>query len=233
MSEPPPEPPVPATSSASLSAQIAANASTVAGKAAELGKVDEVLQDIRCQLTQEVELNSKSRRRQFEQAVVWRRLNIGLGLTAGLLIAGAASTALFTHTVAAIIGLFATFTTGSLATLNAGQRKAQAQKAACGYQETEVSACELLHQLPYLQLSIALQLAEQVTARRLQLNQIAEPPSSRALYRVDRSDREVLRYGRPLTFSERSPLIPWISKPKASRHHTRTDDCAKECEGKN
>jgi hypothetical protein len=146
--------------------------------------------------------------------VVWRRWNIGLGLTAGLLTAAAGSVALFAHAPAAIIGLLATFTTGSLATLNAGQRKSQCQTAACGYQEIEAFAKELLEQLPYLPLATALQQTNQATARRLQQNQAAEPPSSRALYRVDRADRESERYGRTLSFSERSPLVLWAGKPQ-------------------
>jgi hypothetical protein len=165
-------------------------------------------------LIQEGEWNSRDRHRQFEQAVVWRRWNIGLGLTAGLLTAAAASVALFAHAPAAIIGLLATFTTGSLATLNAGQRKSQSQTAACGYQEIEAFAKELLEQLPYLPLATALQQTNQATARRLQQNQAAEPPSSRALYRVDRADRESERYGRTLSFSERNPLVLWAGKPK-------------------
>lgn len=231
MSQPSPALPISTASSPSLSAQIAANAATVAEQAEKLGKVDDVRATLRGLLTREGQWNSAARRRQFEQAVVWRRWNIGLGLMAGLLTAAAASTALFTHTAAAIIGLLATFTTGSLATLNAGQRKVQAQAAACGYQETEALADELLGQLPYLQLTTALQQTDQVTARRLLLNQTAEPPSSRALYRVDRSDREEVQFGRSLTFSERSPLVPWVKKPLVAGNRDRVATASSDAEG--
>jgi hypothetical protein len=199
----------------SLLTELAGNASPVAEQAKKLGKTEEVRAELRNRLVQEVEWSSKDRRRQFEQAVVWRRWNISLGLTAGLLTAAAGSTALFAHAPAAIIGLLATFTTGALATLNAGQRKTQSQTAACGYQEIEAFANELLGELPYLPLATALQQADQTTARRLLLNQTAEPPSSRALYRVNRADRENGRYGRTLSFSERNPLVLWDRKPQS------------------
>lgn len=195
--------------------ELANNAAIVAEQAEKSGKIEGVRAELRERLAQEVEWNSKSRRRQFEQAVVWRRWNIGLGLTAGLLTAAAGSTALFAQAPAAIIGLVATFTTGALATLNAGQRKTQSQIAAVGYQEIESFAHELLDQLPYLPLVTALQQADLMTARRLQLNQTAEPPSSRALYRVERADRESGKYGRALTFSERNPLSFWAKRPQA------------------
>lgn len=198
----------------SLPAQVAANAPRVADQAERLGEVGVVRSALLERLKREVEWNSQARQRQFEQAVVWRRWNIALGLVAGLLAAAAGSTALFAHTPAAIIGLFATFATGSLATLNAGQRKVQSQAAACGYQEIEALASELLDQLAYLQLATALQQTGQLTARRLQLNKTAEPPSGRALSRVDRSDRERVRYGQPLSFTERSRLVPWVKRPE-------------------
>lgn len=193
--------------------ELASNAAVVAEQAEKHGKTEEVRTELRSRLIQEARWSSKDGHRQFEQAVVWRRWNIGLGLTAGLLTAAAGSTALFAHAPAAIIGLVATFTTGALATLNAGQRKTQSQAAACGYQEIEALAKELLEQLPYLPLCTALQQADQTTARRLQLNQTAEPPSSRALYRVSRADRETGKYGRTLSFPERSPLVFWARKP--------------------
>lgn len=199
---------------ASLLTELAGNAQAVAEQAEKLGRTDEVRGELQAQLSNEVNWASQDRQRQFQQAVVWRRWNIVLGLTAGLLTAAAASTALFSHDAAAIIGLVATFATGALATLNAGQRKIQAQAAACGYQEVEAAATQLIAQLPYLPLETTIQQVDRATARRLQINETAEPPGSRALYRVDRADREVSKYGRPLSSSERNPLALWAKKPQ-------------------
>lgn len=140
MSQQPSASPRDAANVPQLLTELSSNAAAVAEEAEKSGKTDDVRANLRDRLIQEVEWNSRDRQRQFEQAVVWRRWNIGLGLTAGLLTAAAGSVALFAHAPAAIIGLLATFATGSLATLNAGQRKSQSQTAATGYQEIEAFA---------------------------------------------------------------------------------------------
>lgn len=52
-----------------------------------------------------------------------------------------------------------------------------------------------------------------MTVRRLRLNQIAEPPGSRVLYRVDRADHKSTKYGRPLLTAQRNHLAFWARRP--------------------
>src|SRR5271167_4852793 len=95
------------------------NSDVLAAKASADGDDQKVRAELKRLIEAEREMSRLDASRQFEQAVVWRRMNIGLGLSVGLLVAASGTAALFDKTGASIIALLASFGTGSLATLNA------------------------------------------------------------------------------------------------------------------
>lgn len=193
----------------------------IAHQATAGGDDQKVRAELRKQIQSELEMNRLDASRQFEQAVVWRRMNIGLGLTVGLLVAAAGTTALFTKSGAAVVALLASFGTGSLATLNAGQRTTQALNAACSYEEIDTSARELLDlELPYLPLADAIRRTQLLTTYRLLTNRSVEPPSTRALVRSNRHQSELKHFGRGLSFAERSRILSWVRPPSPTTGHT-------------
>jgi hypothetical protein len=195
------------------------NAVVLAEQAGAAGDDQRVRAELRRQVRAEQDMCRIDASRQFEQAVVWRRMSIGLGLTVGLLVAASGTTALFSRSGAAVIALLASFGTGSLATLNAGQRKTQALTAANAYEEIETSARELHDlELPYLPLADAIRRTQLLTIHRLLTNRSVEPPSTRALARSNRHQTELRRYGRGLSFAERSRWISWVRAPVESAH---------------
>jgi hypothetical protein len=195
------------------------NSQLLAETALKAGDDQHVRTELRKQIKTEQDMCRLDASRQFEQAVVWRRMNIGLGLTVGLLVAASGTTALFSKTGAAVIALLASFGTGALVTLSAGQRKTQALAAANSYEEIETSARELLElELPYLPLADAIRRTQLLTTHRLITNRGVEPPSTRALARSNRHQAELRRYGRPLSFAERSRLVSWVKEPAALDH---------------
>lgn len=155
------------------------NSTEVAEKALTMGEEEVVREKLAKNLGREIAYAAADATRQYHQATLWRKWNIALGVTAGALAAASGATALFTHTAAAIIGLAATFVTGALTSLNAGHRKVQAHTAGCAYQEVETAARHLLDvELPYIALAEAIERTARLTAQRLQINRLAEPPSS-------------------------------------------------------
>jgi hypothetical protein len=191
----------------------------VAEKASAAGDDQRVRDELGKKIQSELEMSRVDASQQYEQVVVWRRMSIGLGIAVGLLVAGSGTTALFDKTGAAVIALLASFGTGSLATLNAGQRKTQALTAACSYEEIETSARELLElELPYLPLAEAIRRAQLLTTHRLLVNRSVEPPSTRALVRSNRHQAELIKFGRGLSFAERSKVINWVKAPEEKLH---------------
>jgi hypothetical protein len=194
------------------------NSDLLAEKVCAVGDDQRVRAELKRHVEAEEEMNRLDASRQFEQAVVWRRTNMGLGLSVGLLVAAAGTAALFDRTGASIIALLASFGTGSLATLNAGQRKTQALTAANSYEEIETAARELLElELPYLPLEDAIRRTQLLTAHRLIVNRSVEPPSARALARSNRHQAELRKFGRGLSFAERSRIIGWVRTPSDVR----------------
>jgi len=189
----------------------------IAERADALGDDQRVRAELKRRMQAELDMNRLDASRQYEQAVVWRRMGIGLGLTVGFLVAASGTTALFDKSGAAVIALLASFGTGSLATLSAGQRKTQALTAACSYEEIESSARDLVElELPYLPLADAIRRAQLLTTHRLLVNRSVEPPSTRALARSTRHQQELVTYGRGLSFAERSRLIGWVRRPSVT-----------------
>jgi hypothetical protein len=200
------------------------NSGLIAEKASAAGDDQRVRNELRKQISDELDMCRIDASRQFEQAVVWRRMNIGLGLAVGLLVAAAGTSALFSKTWAAIVALLASFGTGALATVNTGQRKTQALTAANAYEEIETSARELLDlELPYLPLADAIRRTQLLTTHRLLTNRGVEPPSTPALARSNRHQNELRRYGRSLSFSERSRFISWVRRPAEIDHRHAAD----------
>ena len=187
----------------------------VAKQAANLGKEADLAKNVQSEVDREINLNRLNAARQFEQGVVWRRLNIGLGLGVGATVAASSAVAVAAkNSVAAIVlGAIATFGTGSLTTLNAGQRKSQAIAAGNAYREIEASARRLRFEFPYVSLDYALTAVTAMTTRRMVINKVAEPPSARALRRADLQERERQLYGRRLSFTERHWILFWDRKP--------------------
>lgn len=190
------------------------NSTLLADKATAAGDDQRVRTELKRRVRTEESMCRLDASRQFEQAVVWRRMSIGLGLAVGLLVAASGTAALFDRTGAAVIALLASFGTGSLATLNAGQRKAQALAAANSYEEIEIAARELVElELEYLPLAEAIRRTQLLTLHRLVVNRSVEPPGTRALVRSNRHQAELDRFGRGLSFAERSRLISWVRSP--------------------
>jgi hypothetical protein len=117
---------------------------------------------------------------------------------------------------AAVIAAGATFGAGSFTALNASQRKVQASAAGGAYRELEVDARRLRYvELPFVPLSDALTKLQSITARRMSLHKVAEPPSAGAFRRADRNRQERLKYGKVLDFGERHKTVFWVQNPDA------------------
>jgi hypothetical protein len=150
---------------------------------------------------------------QYEQAVLWRRINLWIGLVVGALAAASGTTGLVAkNSVAAVVLVaYATFGAGALTTLNASQRKVQASAAGAAYRELESEARRLRYvELPYVSLADALTKLRAITARRMSLQKVAEPPSAEAFRRADRNRRERLAYGKIRTFGEKHKVVFWV-----------------------
>lgn len=175
----PSTPPIAALSMTLQGLYLQDNSAEIAKQALAMGQDEIVRGKLQADLIRELKYAAEDATCQYHQAALWRQWNIWLGLLAGALIATSGSLALVTHVAAAIIGLVATFVTGSLTTLNAGHRKTQAHSAGNAYQEIEAAARHLLNiELPYIDLAEAIRRTHQLTARHLQINQLAEPPTS-------------------------------------------------------
>ena len=185
----------------------------VARQATEEGQTEVLRQSISDELDREVTRSRDAGQVQYEQAVLWRRINLGIGLTVGALAAVSGTTGLVgKNTVAAaIIAACATFGAGSLTALNASQRKVQAAAAGAAYRELETEARRLRYvELAYVPVADALTKLEAITARRMSLQKVAEPPSAAAFRRADRNRQERAKYGKVLGFGERHGIVFWV-----------------------
>lgn len=185
----------------------------VALQAEKLGNTDQLRQAISDELDREIIRSRDAGQVQYEQAVLWRRINLWIGLVVGALAAASGTTGLVAKNsvTAAVLAACATFAAGALTTLNASQRKVQASAAGAAYRELEAEARRLQYvELPYVSLADALTKLRAITARRMSLQKVAEPPSAAAFRRADRNRRERLRYGKIRTFGEKHKTVFWV-----------------------
>jgi hypothetical protein len=132
---------------------------------------------------------------QFEQTKLWRLLNMVLGVPAAALAAVAGGTGLAAnHRVgyAAVLALIAAAFSASLTTLNPSRRITQAQAAANAYLGIQTDARQLLTiDLLTLDYNEARDHLNELTARRDEVNQTADPPGRIARRRAS----QVIRVG--------------------------------------
>lgn len=123
---------------------------------------------------------------QFEQAKLWRGVNLTLGVPSSLLAAVSGATALASTAgrfSAGVLALIAAGFGAVLTTLNASHRVNQASSAANAYLEIQTAARQTRQiDLPGLSLEQARTVLADLTARRDDQNRAAEPPS-RLIYR--------------------------------------------------
>jgi hypothetical protein len=168
----------------------------VALQAEKLGNTDQLRQAISDELDREVTRSRDAGHVQYEQAVLWRRINLWIGLVVGALAAATGTTGLVAKNsvAAAALAACATFAAGALTTLNASQRKVQASAAGAAYRELESEARRLRYvELPYVSLADALTKVRAITARRMSLQKVAEPPSAAAFSRSQQTRTPCLR----------------------------------------
>jgi len=128
---------------------------------------------------------------QFEQAKLWRALNMVLGVPAAALAAISGGTALSNpeaSTVPGILALAAAALTATLTTVNASRRMTQAQTSANAYLALQTAARQLLTiDLAKLKYDDARTALNQLTVQRDELNNTADPPSAYARWRSGRT----------------------------------------------
>ncbi len=200
----------------------------IALQAEKLGTTDQLRRAISGELDREVARCRDAAQVHYEQAVLWRGYNLGIGLSLGVFVAASGAAGLLAKNswAAAVLAAFATFLGGALTTLNAGQRKTQASAAGAAYRELESEARRLRYvELPYVSLADALTKLRAITARRMSLQKVAEPPSPRAFGRADRNLRDRLEYGYIRTFGQRHRIVFWV--PNAMPASTSTEMSAR------
>ena len=125
---------------------------------------------------------------QFEQAKLWRSLNIILGVPAAALAALAGGTGLAADDrvgYAAVLALVAAAFSAGLTTLNPSRRLTQAQAAGSAYLAIQTDARQLLTiDLLTLEYDEARERLANLTARRDEVNSTADPPGRLARRRA-------------------------------------------------
>lgn len=128
---------------------------------------------------------------QFEQAGIWRAVNLIFGLPASVLaaVAGATGLASTSNRVAAgSLALAASAFGAILTVINASQRTNQATAAANAYREIQSAARQArLVDLPWIDEDAARTALAELTARRDEVNKNAEPPNRIAWKRARKS----------------------------------------------
>lgn len=136
---------------------------------------------------------------QFEQAKIWRRLNLWLGAPAAIAAALAGSAGLSqtddstilgvrTATVAALLALLAAAFSATLTTINASRRMTQAQSSANAYLQLQTEARQFATiDLEHMSYEDARQGLEAITSSRNELNKTADPPGRIAYRRAGRN----------------------------------------------
>lgn len=125
---------------------------------------------------------------QFEQAKLWRGVNLGLGLPASTLAAVSGATALAStagRLAAGVLALAAAGFGAVLTTVNSSHRMNQSASAANAYLEIQTAARQAREiDLPVLSIEEARGVLAELTARRDEQNKTAEPPGRRAYRRA-------------------------------------------------
>jgi hypothetical protein len=131
---------------------------------------------------------------QFEQMKLWRMMNYLLGVPAAVLAAIAGGTGLAATKSEAVPGVLALMAGGfsaALTTLNPSRRVTQAQASANAYLELQTVARQLLTvRLPKMSRDDAEQELSELTARRDEVNKVADPPGRFAYWRAKKNFNE-------------------------------------------
>jgi hypothetical protein len=148
-----------------------------------MGETDPLgnLEAIRAEVLRLEESAEQSAQNQFEQAKMWRGINLLFGLPASILAGVAGGTGLASvagRVPAAIMALIAAGFSGALTTLNAGRRVTQAHAAANAYLilETDLRQFRTLD-LPNLTFEEGRARLEEFTGRWREVNTTADIPS--------------------------------------------------------
>ena len=143
-----------------------------------------------------VEFSAQS---QFEQAKIWRSLNLWLGAPAAVTAALAGSTLLGAGShnsiwgiplavIGGVLALIAAALSATLTTVNASRRGNQAQSSGNAYLQVQTEARQLVTiDLASLEHEDARQALEFITSSRNELNKTAEAPGARAYKRAKRN----------------------------------------------
>jgi hypothetical protein len=136
---------------------------------------------IRKELLRIEESAMQSSQGQFEQAKLWRGVNLTLGVPASVIAAVAGATGLAAATGRVLAGVLALVAAGFgaiLTTVNAAHRMNQASAAANAYLEIQTAARQAREiDLPYAEIDDARNTLAELTARRDEQNKTAEPPN--------------------------------------------------------
>jgi hypothetical protein len=128
---------------------------------------------------------------QFEQAKLWRSMNMILGTPAAVLAAIAGGTGLAADTPTAgpaILALLAAAFGAALTTLNPSRRVSQAQASANAYLELQTEARQLLTiDLTQLSRDEVRERLTTLTAQRDEVNKTADPPSRYARWKAKKN----------------------------------------------
>lgn len=138
---------------------------------------------------------------QFEQMKLWRSMNMVLGIPAATLAAVSGGTGLATGGQEFTVGVFelappvlaliAAAFGAALTTLNPSRRVSAAQASANAYLELQTAARQLLTvDLKGLDWNKARKRLDQMTVKRDEINQIADPPSRYARWRAKKNIEE-------------------------------------------
>ncbi|MCA1604373.1 MAG: SLATT domain-containing protein [Acidobacteria bacterium] len=127
---------------------------------------------------------------QFEQAKLWRLLNLALGVPAAALAAVSGGTGLAGKgsTVPGVLALLAAAFGATLTTVNASRRMTQAQASANAYLELQTAARQFLTiDLVSMSREPARETLRSLTDTRDELNKTADPPSRYAYWLAGRN----------------------------------------------
>ncbi|QKZ22870.1 SLATT domain-containing protein [Streptomyces chartreusis] len=127
---------------------------------------------------------------QFEQAKLWRLINLLLGVPAAALAAVAGGTGLAGNTSATpgVLALVAAAFGATLTTVNASRRMTQAQSSASAYLQLQTAARQFLTiDLPNMQRDEAREALQGLTNSRDELNKTADPPGRVAYWLAQRN----------------------------------------------
>ena len=150
---------------------------------------------IRLELLRLEESAMYSSQGQFEQAKIWRGVNLGLGVPASVLAAISGATALAAEAgrlTAGVLALIAAGLGAVLTTVNASHRMNQATAAANAYLEIQTAARQAREvDLPEMEIEDARNVLSELTARRDEQNKTAEPISRWAYLRAKKNIEKI------------------------------------------